>query len=119
MQGHKYRSESTFVRRMHGSASTLGNIVQHVPPSITHASHDAGALSVALVVKLAFDSLPIGLHHLHCSSFYPCTLAASYNYQNTTRVEYEGKFHLNPALKARAEWLGTRYTENSAIRARS
>jgi hypothetical protein len=54
--------------RMHGSASTLGNIVQHVPPSTTHASHDAGALGVALVVKLAFDSLPISLHHLHCSS---------------------------------------------------
>ena len=87
MQGHKYRSESTFVRRMHGSASTLGNIAQHVPPSIMHASHGAGALGIALVVKLAFDPLPIGPYHPHCSSLYPCTLAASYDYRNTTRVE--------------------------------
>jgi hypothetical protein len=95
MLGHKHRSKSTFVQRIHGSDSTWNYSVARA--SFHHAR-------VSCYYWCWWSNWP-SIHSISASITFigrhsPCTLAAPYDYQNAVRVEYEIKFHLNLALKA-------------------
>jgi sarcosine oxidase / L-pipecolate oxidase len=77
-------------------------------PSATHISHviiGAGAFGAAAALSLAAAD-PSASIVLIDRTRYPCTLAASHDYQKAVRADYGTKFYMDLGLKARAEWLG-------------